>query len=147
MWTTRRPWRDPGLEANAIGSAETESGTGCEPTARSPGPEVVTRPSPKARTIIAAAASAGAPEPEVKISEGTPSLWNDEELAARVAPVFRRVLGEANVTEAEPSMGGEDFSRYGQAGVPILMFRLGAVSPERRRRALRGRRSGALRQQ
>ena len=28
-------------------------------------------------------------------------------------------------------MGGEDFSRYGQAGVPIVMYRLGAVDKER----------------
>ena len=30
--------------------------------------------------------------------------------------------------------GGEDFSRYGRAGVPILMIRLGAVDGERLRR-------------
>ena len=28
-------------------------------------------------------------------------------------------------------MGGEDFSRYGKAGVPILMYRLGSVSKVR----------------
>jgi hippurate hydrolase len=28
-------------------------------------------------------------------------------------------------------MGGEDFSRYGLAGVPICMFRLGAVNQAR----------------
>ena len=28
-------------------------------------------------------------------------------------------------------MGGEDFSRYGRAGVPIFMFRLGSVEPKR----------------
>ena len=28
-------------------------------------------------------------------------------------------------------MGGEDFSRYGLAGVPIFMFRLGSVAPGR----------------
>ena len=28
-------------------------------------------------------------------------------------------------------MGGEDFSQYGLAGVPIFMWRLGAVSPDR----------------
>ena len=28
-------------------------------------------------------------------------------------------------------MGGEDFSRYGLAGVPICMFRLGAVNQQR----------------
>ena len=28
-------------------------------------------------------------------------------------------------------MGGEDFSEYGRAGVPILMFRLGTIEPAR----------------
>ena len=28
-------------------------------------------------------------------------------------------------------MGGEDFSRYGKAGVPILMYRLGSVDKKR----------------
>ena len=28
-------------------------------------------------------------------------------------------------------MGGEDFSRYGRAGVPIFMFFLGSVAPQR----------------
>jgi len=83
------------------------------------------------RKARAAAASAAAPEPEVDVSEGTPSLLNDQELGQRAVSVFREVLGEENVREAEPSMGGEDFSRYGQAGVPIFMYRLGSVAPER----------------
>ena len=30
-----------------------------------------------------------------------------------------------------PSMGGEDFSLYGLAGVPIFMFNLGSVNADR----------------
>ncbi len=67
----------------------------------------------------------------MKISEGTPSLWNDRGLAARLAKVFETTVGEENVAEAEQSMGGEDFSRYGKAGVPILMYRLGSVDAKR----------------
>ena len=83
------------------------------------------------RKAAAAAASAGAPEPDVILSEGTPSLWNDEKLAERIVPVFRQAIGSQNVTEAEPSMGGEDFSHYGKAGVPIMMFRLGSADADR----------------
>ncbi|WP_164103780.1 M20 metallopeptidase family protein [Candidatus Laterigemmans baculatus] len=72
-----------------------------------------------------------APEPEVRISEGTPALNNDAALAARMKEVFGRAVGPENVLVAEPVMGGEDFSRYGRAGVPILMYRLGSVSAER----------------
>ena len=83
------------------------------------------------RKAKATAASADAEEPEIKISEGTPSLFNDEELAQRLAPVFRNAIGEQNVLVSEPSMGGEDFSQYGRQGVPILMFRLGTVEEKR----------------
>ncbi|MCA9119971.1 MAG: amidohydrolase [Planctomycetales bacterium] len=87
-----------------------------------------------ARKAKGVAIGAGAPEPTIEISEGTPSLWNDEDLAARLDPILRRVVGDDHVTDAEPSMGGEDFSRYGRAGVPILMIRLGAVDSQRLKR-------------
>ncbi|REK17254.1 MAG: amidohydrolase [Planctomycetota bacterium] len=85
------------------------------------------------RKAKAIADSVGAPEPEVTVveDEATPALFNDEKLVARVAPVLKRVLGEENVVDNEPSMGGEDFSRYGRAGVPIFMFSLGSVDPHR----------------
>lgn len=83
------------------------------------------------RKAKAVAQSYGAPEPEIKISEGTPSLRNDADLTARLKKVFERTLGEDKVSVDEPSMGGEDFSRYGRAGVPILMYRLGTVLQSR----------------
>ena len=83
------------------------------------------------RKANAAAASAGAPEPEVTVSDGTPALANDEKLAKRIEPVVRKAVGKDNVEESEPSMGGEDFGAYGRAGVPILMMSVGSVSKER----------------
>jgi amidohydrolase len=82
----------------------------------------------KARGI---ALSMNAPEPTVTVTEGTPALFNDDALNARLEGVFRRVLGDSRVTLGERSMGGEDFSRYGRAGVPIVMFRLGTVAQRR----------------
>lgn len=83
------------------------------------------------RKAKAAALSAGAPEPTIELSDETPATKNDAELVERVVPSFRRVLGEDNVIPVEPSMGGEDFSQYGLAGVPIFMFRLGSVNADR----------------
>ncbi|TWT85269.1 N-acetyldiaminopimelate deacetylase [Posidoniimonas polymericola] len=83
------------------------------------------------RKAKAAAASANAPEPEVDISEGTPSLYNDPKLTERVAKAVGGVLGPENMTPSKPTMGGEDFSRYGIAGVPICMFKLGTIPQER----------------
>jgi hippurate hydrolase len=83
------------------------------------------------RKALAAAASAGAPAPSIEVTEGTPAMYNDPELTARVTAALRRTIGDENVVEGEPAMGGEDFGRYGLAGVPICMFRLGAVSQKR----------------
>lgn len=86
------------------------------------------------RKAEAVAQSANAEPPTIKISEGTPSLKNDEQLTRRIVGVCREVLTADNVVPAEPSLGGEDFSEYGRAGVPIFMFRLGSVEGKRLRR-------------
>ena len=83
------------------------------------------------RKANAVAAGARAPKPEVTSSEGTPSLYNDDDLTAQLEQVFRKTIGSDNVQAVEQVMGGEDFSRYGKAGVPILMYRLGSVSQRR----------------
>ncbi len=83
------------------------------------------------RKTLAVAASYNAPEPEILMSEGTPSLRNDDELTLRMTQVFERVLGKDKLIAGEQSMGGEDFSRYGIAGVPILMYAIGSVSEKR----------------
>jgi amidohydrolase len=83
------------------------------------------------RKARAVAAAHRAPEPTVTVTEGTPAVENDRELAARIERVFLRLLGSGRVVPAEKSMGGEDFARYGQAGVPILMFRTGSVTAGR----------------
>ncbi len=84
------------------------------------------------RKAEAVAAGAGAPKPTVEVlNETTPALFNDEKLVERVVPIFRRTLGDGNVVTSELAMGGEDFSRYGRAGVPIFMFRLGTIEPKR----------------
>jgi amidohydrolase len=83
------------------------------------------------RKAKAVSAGAGAPEPKVVFSEGSPAMFNDEKLAERLREVFVRVLGKENVDNPQPEMGAEDFSEYGRAGVPILMFRLGTIEPKR----------------
>ncbi|MDX1945056.1 MAG: amidohydrolase [Pirellulaceae bacterium] len=83
------------------------------------------------RKAKAIAAGAGAPEPKVVVGDGTSATFNDEKLAARIREVFVREFGADKVGTPEPSMGGEDFSEYGRAGVPILMFRLGTIEAKR----------------
>ena len=83
------------------------------------------------RKAKAVADGARGGEPKVEISEGTPALYNDDQLAARMRVVFEKTLGKQYVEESEQVMGGEDFSQYGRAGVPILMYRLGTVEENR----------------
>jgi hippurate hydrolase len=80
-------------------------------------------------TKAEAAAAGAAKEPSVRVSEGTPAMYNDPGLTHRIAGVFERSFGKENVLEDQPVMGGEDFSEFGRAGIPSLQFNLGAVEP------------------
>ena len=84
------------------------------------------------RKAAAVAAGAGARKPQVDIdSDPTPSLMNDAKLVERIVPVFQKLLGSERVELVPPAMVSEDFSQYGLQGVPIFMFRLGSLRPER----------------
>jgi hippurate hydrolase len=83
------------------------------------------------RKAKAAAESAGAPEPEIKLSDFTPALANDEKLSERIKPAVAKAIGKGNVEEAEQTMGAEDFGAFGRAGVPIVMMSVGAVNADR----------------
>lgn len=84
------------------------------------------------RVLNAEAAAANAPrKPDMAVTEGTPATYNDPELTKRLVGAVTRVLGPENVREAQPVMGGEDFSEYGLAGVPAVMLWLGTVEPNR----------------
>ncbi len=91
------------------------------------------------RIALGTARAAGVPperEPIVALASGdefTPALYNDPTLGERLVPVWKKLLGEANVVEVDPEMGGEDFSRYGreEPRIPIFMFRLGTIDAAR----------------
>jgi amidohydrolase len=79
---------------------------------------------------------AGLPEglmPEVKVTqdEFTPVVNNDPALTKRMVGVFKTWFGPERLHERRPTMGGEDFSRYGRTEdkIPICMFVVGAVNP------------------
>jgi hippurate hydrolase len=77
------------------------------------------------------AIAAGAPEPEVKFSEGTDAVLNDAALVTASLPALKRALGEENVIEMAPVMGAEDFGLFSRGGVPVFMYRLGAIAEDR----------------
>ena len=85
------------------------------------------------RKCKAAALGADAPEPvvSVRLDEYTPATVNDVKLTRRLTAAFRDFLGDANVIERAPILGGEDFGRFGREGIPICMYFLGTIAPEK----------------
>jgi hippurate hydrolase len=67
----------------------------------------------------------------VSYLEATPPTLNDAALTERVRGALRTALGEQAVLAGEPVMAAEDFGHYGRAGVPAVIFWLGAVPRER----------------
>ena len=86
------------------------------------------------RIAKAQAEAFGAPEPEITIEQDyTPSLFNNADLAATAMAAIADAIGEDNVKEVAPVMGGEDFSQFGRTdeNIPGLLFWVGAVEPAR----------------
>jgi len=83
------------------------------------------------RRVKALAQAHKAPEPSVAVRDATPETANDPGLVERIIPRLKQALGDEHVQTADPVMGAEDFSLYGEGGVPILMFWLGTVPAER----------------
>ncbi len=86
-----------------------------------------------ARIAKGDAQTARAPEPIIKVdpAEFTPALVNDKDLTRKTVALFNDVFGPGKVGERQPLMGGEDFSRYGREKIPIFLFWLGTIAPER----------------
>jgi hippurate hydrolase len=88
------------------------------------------------RIAKAESEAGGAPKPPlVEFSDASDSVYNDPKLTERVVSVLRRRLGDDKVVEMPPKMVAEDFSEYGKAGVPIMMFFVGAVNPAKYQQA------------
>ncbi|CAN5552977.1 amidohydrolase [soil metagenome] len=89
-----------------------------------------------ARIAQGCAIAAGLPEdkmPEVKVREDefTPSTYNNPELTKRATAAIKAAIGEDNVVDKPPTMGGEDFSQFSlpDHSIPAFMFNVGAVDP------------------
>ena len=82
------------------------------------------------RTAKAAAAMSDAPAPEIKIVEGTKSIMNDPDVVAATAEVLKAAFGD-KFRISPPVTASEDFSEFGSAGVPSMMFNIGVYDEER----------------
>jgi hippurate hydrolase len=90
------------------------------------------------------ALAAGVPEDRLPVvtvqDEYTPATYNDPQLTERLVTALKPALGEEQVIETEPVMGGEDFGQYGrqEPRVPICIFWLGTISQEAYERYRKG---------
>jgi amidohydrolase len=82
------------------------------------------------RTAKAAAAMAGAPEPELQITPGGEAIINDEALVSRTEAVFKQAFGADKVLRVPPITASEDFSEFVNAGVPAMFFFVGVYDPK-----------------
>jgi hippurate hydrolase len=82
------------------------------------------------RTADGVAAIAGAPKPEVKITEVGKSVVNDASLTARTAAVFKAAFGD-KAQERKPITASEDYSDFIIAGVPSVYFFIGMDDPKK----------------
>ncbi len=76
-----------------------------------------------------------APPPTVEVEEHTPATINNEELVQKVIPFLSGAVGPQHARSTDPVMGAEDFALYAQDNVPIMMFWVGTIDPDRIARA------------
>jgi hippurate hydrolase len=83
----------------------------------------------KAEAMAAGLEGDKAPTMSVK-TDYTPSLYNNPELTARLTKVLTKEFGADRINVASPTMGGEDFARFGRTEdrIPIMLLWIGAVS-------------------
>ncbi len=95
-----------------------------EGTLRSFDESVRTTLQERARQIVETLPLAFGAQGEWKFLPGYPATVNDEEVTARLLPVFQRIAGTDNVQPFEPTMGAEDMSLVLQQ-IPGCYFFIG----------------------
>ncbi|NBX76281.1 MAG: amidohydrolase [Proteobacteria bacterium] len=84
------------------------------------------------RKAEANAMSSGAPSPVVEVpDEGTPSTVNDPALVSQIVSFLEKGMGKEAIVRGTPATVSEDFSVYGEAGIPSALLFLGSISEKR----------------
>jgi hippurate hydrolase len=82
------------------------------------------------RVANASSAMAGAPAPEVQLISGGAAIVNSEALVTKTEAVFKDAFGDANAQRMPAMTASEDFSQYGNQGVPSMFFFTGVYDPK-----------------
>ena len=99
-----------------------------EGTVRTYSPTVRDTVERRMNEILGGVAAAAGGAYEMDYERGSPATINDYDLSMNTVPVMERVLGRSNVSQLQPTMGGEDFALFANE-VPGFYFRLGMVKP------------------
>ena len=90
------------------------------------------------RVTKGCALAAGIPPDRVPIVEHlkdqfSPAVYNNPDLTRRLVAVWKKLLGNDNVVQIDPTMGAEDFSEFSllDHSIPAVDFGFGAVDPAR----------------
>jgi hippurate hydrolase len=89
------------------------------------------------RTAKAAAAMSDAPAPDIRIEEGARAVINDPAVVGPAEKVLKAAFGD-KVRTSPPGTPSEDFSEFGHAGVPSMMFNIGVYDPQQWAAAIEG---------
>jgi hippurate hydrolase len=82
------------------------------------------------RTAKAVAMMAGAPAPDIQMSEAAAAVINDDALALRSGAVLKAAFGDKARQYAAPGSASEDYSEFVKAGVPSFYFGIGGLDPK-----------------
>jgi amidohydrolase len=80
------------------------------------------------REIAAGTTQAAGASFEMDYKKNAPATVNDPALSRTTRPALERAVGKANVLDAEPTMGGEDFAYFANV-IPGFYYRLGTLKP------------------
>jgi len=72
--------------------------------------------------IVQHTATANGATAQIEFSDYGPVTWNAPDLGALAKPSLARAVGEENLVEAQPVMGGEDFAHYAQKVPGFYVF-------------------------
>lgn len=96
-----------------------------EGTIRTHNPQVRKTAVETIRRLVSEISTAFGATAEIEMYDYGPAVWNDPHLLQLLRPALAQAVGEENLVEIQPVMGGEDFAHYAQR-VPGLYVYVGA---------------------
>ncbi|MFP3888908.1 M20 family metallopeptidase [uncultured Ralstonia sp.] len=82
------------------------------------------------RTAKAVTEMSGAPDADIKLTEGGKAVNNDPAVVARTEAMLKTAFGGERVMRVPPITASEDFSAFVDTGIPSMFFFIGVNEPQ-----------------